>query len=55
MRVMTVPTVIVIALIVAIIIYQLPMAQGFFRGTVYFPLIMPDRHRRQHLGLYCQP
>lgn len=38
---MTVPTVIIIALIVAIVIYQLPFAQGFFRGTVYFPLIMP--------------
>jgi multiple sugar transport system permease protein len=37
----TVPAVIVIAFIVAIVIYQLPFAQGFFRGTVYFPLIMP--------------
>ncbi len=39
--VMTVPTVIVLALIVAIIIFQLPKFQGFFRGTVYFPLITP--------------
>jgi multiple sugar transport system permease protein len=38
---LTVPTVIVIALVVAIFIYQLPIGQGFFRGTVYFPLIMP--------------
>jgi ABC-type sugar transport system permease subunit len=38
---LTVPTVIVIAIVVAILIYQLPRAQGFFRGTVYFPLIMP--------------
>jgi multiple sugar transport system permease protein len=39
--IMTVPTVIVLALIVAIIIIQLPLFQGFFRGTVYFPLITP--------------
>ena len=39
--VMTVPIVIVLALIVAIIIFQLPKMQGFFRGTVYFPLITP--------------
>ncbi len=39
--VMTVPTVIAIALIVSIIIFQLPKMQGFFRGTVYFPLITP--------------
>jgi ABC-type sugar transport system permease subunit len=39
--VMTVPTVIVLALIVAILIFQLPRMQGFFRGTVYFPLITP--------------
>jgi ABC-type sugar transport system permease subunit len=39
--VMTVPTVIVLALIVAIIIFQLPKLQGFFRGTIYFPLITP--------------
>lgn len=39
--IMTVPTVIVIALVVALIIFQLPKAQGFFRGTVYFPLITP--------------
>lgn len=38
---MTVPTVIVIALVVSIIIFQLPRLQGFFRGTIYFPLIMP--------------
>lgn len=39
--VMTVPTVIVLALVVSIIIFQLPKMQGFFRGTVYFPLITP--------------
>lgn len=39
--VMTVPTVIVLALIVAIIVFQLPKQQGFFRSTVYFPLITP--------------
>lgn len=39
--VMTVPTVIVLSLVVAIIIFQLPKMQGFFRGTVYFPLITP--------------
>jgi multiple sugar transport system permease protein len=39
--IMTVPTVIVLALIVSIIIFQLPRMQGFFRGTVYFPLITP--------------
>jgi multiple sugar transport system permease protein len=38
---LTVPTVIVIALVVAILVYQIPFGQGFFRGTVYFPLIMP--------------
>jgi multiple sugar transport system permease protein len=38
---LTVPTVIVLALFVAILIYQVPRGQGFFRGTVYFPLIMP--------------
>jgi multiple sugar transport system permease protein len=38
---LTVPTVIVIALVVAIIIFQIPFWQGFFRGTVYFPLITP--------------
>jgi multiple sugar transport system permease protein len=38
---MTVPTVIILALIVSIIIFQLPRMQGFFRGTVYFPLITP--------------
>ena len=38
---MTVPTVIVLALVVAIVIFQLPKMQGFFRGTVYFPLITP--------------
>lgn len=38
---MTIPTVIVLALIVALIIIQLPRMQGFFRGTVYFPLIIP--------------
>jgi len=39
--VMTVPTVIILSLIVALIIFQLPKSQGFFRGTVYFPLITP--------------
>jgi ABC-type sugar transport system permease subunit len=39
--IMTVPTVIVLALFVAIVIFQLPRMQGFFRGTVYFPLITP--------------
>lgn len=39
--VMTVPTVIALALVVAIVIFQLPKMQGFFRGTVYFPLITP--------------
>jgi multiple sugar transport system permease protein len=39
--ILTVPSVILIALMVAIVIYQLPFAQGFFRGTVYFPLIIP--------------
>jgi ABC-type sugar transport system permease subunit len=38
---MTVPTVIILSLIVAIVIFQLPKMQGFFRGTVYFPLITP--------------
>jgi ABC-type sugar transport system permease subunit len=38
---LTVPTVIALALIVAIVIYQLPYFQGFFRGAVYFPLIIP--------------
>lgn len=39
--VLTVPTVLVLALVVALIIFQLPRMQGFFRGTVYFPLITP--------------
>lgn len=39
--VLTVPTVIVLAVIVAIIIFQIPKGQGFFRGTFYFPLITP--------------
>ncbi len=39
--ILTVPIVIVLSLIVAIIIFQLPKFQGFFRGTVYFPLITP--------------
>jgi ABC-type sugar transport system permease subunit len=38
---LTVPTVIVLSLIVALVIFQLPRFQGFFRGTVYFPLITP--------------
>lgn len=39
--IMTVPTVIVLALVVAIVMIQLTGLQGFFRGTVYFPLITP--------------
>lgn len=39
--VMTVPTVIALALVVAIVMFQLTRMQGFFRGTVYFPLITP--------------
>jgi len=39
--VLTVPVVILLALLVAIVIFQLPKMQGFFRGTVYFPLITP--------------
>ena len=39
--VMTVPTVIVLSIVVAIIIFQVPKGQGFFRGTFYFPLITP--------------
>lgn len=39
--VLTIPIVIVLALIVALIIIQLPRWQGFFRSTVYFPLIIP--------------
>ncbi|NJN83986.1 MAG: sugar ABC transporter permease [Caldilineaceae bacterium] len=38
---MTVPTVIALALFVALVIFQLTRHQGFFRGTVYFPLITP--------------
>jgi multiple sugar transport system permease protein len=38
---MTIPTVIVLAFIVALAIFQLSRMQGFFRGTVYFPLITP--------------
>jgi len=39
--VLTIPIVIVLALIVALVIIQLPRMQGFFRSTVYFPLIIP--------------
>ncbi len=39
--VLTVPTVIILAIVVAIIIFQIPKGQGFFRGTFYFPLITP--------------
>ncbi len=39
--VLTVPVVILLALVVSIVIFQLPKMQGFFRGTVYFPLITP--------------
>lgn len=38
---LTVPTVIVIALTIALIIFRIPFWQGLFRGTVYFPLITP--------------
>lgn len=39
--VLTVPVVIVIAVFVALSIFQLPKAQAFFRSTFYFPLITP--------------
>lgn len=39
--VLTIPIVIVLALVVALIILKLPRLQGFFRSTVYFPLIIP--------------
>jgi len=39
--VLTVPIVILLAIVVAIIIFQIPKGQGFFRGTFYFPLITP--------------
>jgi ABC-type sugar transport system permease subunit len=39
--VLTIPIVIVLALVIALIILQLPRMQGFFRSTVYFPLIIP--------------
>lgn len=39
--VLTVPTAIIAALIVALMIAQLPRLQGLFRGTVYFPIVVP--------------
>lgn len=39
--ILTVPTVIVFALVVALILYQIPKVQGLFRGAFYFPLIVP--------------
>lgn len=39
--ILTVPTVIALALILAIVLFQIPKGQGVFRGTFYFPLIMP--------------
>ncbi|MFN8442921.1 MAG: sugar ABC transporter permease [Caldilineaceae bacterium] len=38
---LTIPLVILLSLLVALIILQLPRMQGFFRSTVYFPLIIP--------------
>lgn len=39
--VLTIPVVLFVALVVALIIQQLPTMQGLFRSTVYFPLIIP--------------
>lgn len=39
--VLAVPGAIIIALLVAVLISYVPRAQGFFRGTMYFPLIVP--------------
>lgn len=39
--VLTVPTAIVCGLLVALMIAQIPRARGLFRGTVYFPLVVP--------------
>lgn len=38
---LTVPTAIILGLIVALMIAQLPRFQGLFRGLVYFPLVVP--------------
>ena len=38
---LTVPVVILLGIIIAIILFQIPKGQGFFRGTFYFPLITP--------------
>jgi multiple sugar transport system permease protein len=38
---LTVPTVIVFAAVLAIILVQIPKGQAFFRNTFYFPLITP--------------
>jgi ABC-type sugar transport system permease subunit len=39
--VLTVPTAIVCGLLVALMISQIPRARGLFRGTIYFPLVVP--------------
>jgi len=39
--VLTVPTALICGLIVALMISQLPRFRGFFRGTVYFPVVVP--------------
>lgn len=39
--VLTVPAAITCGLVVALMISQLPRFRGFFRGTVYFPLVVP--------------
>ena len=38
---LTVPIVILLGIVIAIILFQIPKGQGFFRGTFYFPLITP--------------
>jgi multiple sugar transport system permease protein len=39
--VLTVPTVIIVATILAIFLVQVPKGQAFFRNTFYFPLVTP--------------
>lgn len=39
--ILTVPTVIICGLLVALMISQIPRFRGFFRGTVYFPVVVP--------------
>jgi multiple sugar transport system permease protein len=39
--VLAVPSAVIFAMVVAIVIFQLPRMQGFFRGAVYFPVIVP--------------